>query len=226
MFYAITQGMSMTCLIYIRSNLTDHEFLYVDLCLVFPLIITQCFTMAKPQLTNKLPPPSMITVKILINQFLHHALQVGFAILISATIQQYETPEAFVECTYNEENEDASYVCTRNTGIFLVTNFQYVIFCIYLNAMAQFRRRIYTNFLLSLCFAILLSLHILMINKPYFLDFIGFFEMVEMSQQAMNYVNIIVAIYAGSAIVLVFGINFRDIQWWARKVVEENGNKS
>jgi len=64
-FYAIAEGMTIACLFYIGTNMVDWQYLYIDLFLVFPMTILQCYTKSSDSLTPQMPSASMLTSQII-----------------------------------------------------------------------------------------------------------------------------------------------------------------
>lgn len=85
-FYAITEVITMGVTIWNRSYLTDHQFMYVDLILVFPMVILQCYTQSSSTLTKSMPGDSLLSPKIIVNSLMQHSIQILFAIYVASTI--------------------------------------------------------------------------------------------------------------------------------------------
>ena len=58
--YAVTQFVSVTILYFMGQNLSDNQFLYIDIVVLFPLCIFQCWTHASDTLTSDMPPESLL----------------------------------------------------------------------------------------------------------------------------------------------------------------------
>ena len=103
MFSALAEGMTVTSLNYIGTNLKDHQFLYVDLFVVFPLAILMCYTKANQVMTSRLPAESMLSLKVLLTTLLQSLIQVTVAILAFTMIKDNE-PQ-FIDCKVQEDDE-------------------------------------------------------------------------------------------------------------------------
>ncbi len=61
------QFFSVTMLYAIGSNLSDNQFLYIDIMVLVPLCIFQSWTGANEQLTKHLPQESLLSAPVLVS---------------------------------------------------------------------------------------------------------------------------------------------------------------
>lgn len=67
MLYAIIQYTSAVVLYSIAENISDNQFLFTDLTVLFPMCIFQCLTKASETLSKQLPPSSLLKWPILVS---------------------------------------------------------------------------------------------------------------------------------------------------------------
>ena len=211
-FYAITEVITMAVTIWNKSYLTDHQFMYVDLILVFPMVILQCYTQSRTTLTNQMPGDSLLSLKVVINSVSQHSIQILFALYVAMTIQDFEDPAVFEECVVPTVNIFTDYDCTQNTATFLLANFQYLTYCLILNCLVQFRRQVYTNWLLSGVFLVMIVLQCLMVFKPELIGFDSFVNLVPLSHDAKVYIMVLVLMNAMTCMLTELVIN-KCINW-------------
>ncbi|XP_067950022.1 polyamine-transporting ATPase 13A3-like [Watersipora subatra] len=151
--YSLTQYASVLLLYYIGANLTDFEFLYIDLAVITSLSITFPFTPAADTLHPYSPPvklASLFPILILgINFIIMTCVQLGAMLLIMA--QQWFEPY--------EENPDEEYICYENTAVFDVSSFQYIILALMFAQGAPYRKHMFSNipFLVNVIVVILIN---------------------------------------------------------------------
>ncbi|XP_054266144.1 polyamine-transporting ATPase 13A3-like isoform X1 [Macrosteles quadrilineatus] len=146
--YSIMEFMSTIILYSIDSNLTDFEFLFIDICLVVHLAFFFGRNKAySGPLVPEVPLTSLLS-RIPIMSLLLQIIVMSLVQLISfLTVQKYSwfEPFKYVGATY--------YISYENYAVFSVAQFQYIIMAFIFSQGAPYREPIYKNkiFFTSLC---------------------------------------------------------------------------
>ncbi|XP_076763504.1 polyamine-transporting ATPase anne boleyn isoform X1 [Xylocopa sonorina] len=155
--YSLTQFISVMLLYGIESNLTDIEFLYIDL---FIISIFACFfgrteaydgplvkTAPLNSLISTTPIVSLVTQILIVALFqygsLWHLEQMEWFTPFNATVNAIE------------DKDDVS--CTENYTVFIISSMQYIILAVTFSTGHPYRKSLFTNYGLLVSF-ILLSL--------------------------------------------------------------------
>ncbi len=80
--YSMIQFFSVSLLYWIGSNLSDWQYLYIDLIILLPISITMGYTEAYEHLTHHIPTGALISVSVLVSIFGHVVLQAAIQITI------------------------------------------------------------------------------------------------------------------------------------------------
>ncbi|XP_052213328.1 polyamine-transporting ATPase 13A3-like isoform X2 [Dreissena polymorpha] len=154
--YSLTQFVSVILLYHVNSNLTDFEFLYIDLALLLTLSVTYGRTEAYPTLVRDPPQLSLTSPAPILSIILQMVIQISAQVFIFFHVQQqpwvvgdqcenrYEDNNRF---TPHEMEEDRDFKCFQNAAVFSVSVFQYIILAVAFSKGAPYRKPIYTNYL-------------------------------------------------------------------------------
>lgn len=162
--YSLIQFASVLILYSIDSNLTDIEFLYIDLFMIsiFAFFFGKTEAYVGP-LVKQTPLNSLIAVSPIASLVIHLLLGVGFQVLSWFWLKQQEWYVPF-EYTNDRKYEHA---CYENYTIFIVSCFQYIILAVVFSKGAPYRKSIFTNigFIASLIVNTIVS--IMLAVKPF-----------------------------------------------------------
>ncbi|XP_055312779.1 polyamine-transporting ATPase 13A3 isoform X2 [Sitodiplosis mosellana] len=146
--YSLVQFASVLTLYTIDSNLTDIEFLYIDLFMIsiFAFFFGKTEAYVGP-LVKQTPLNSLISVSPIASLVLHLLLAISFQLMGWFYLKQQSWYTPF---QYNETNENLG--CYENYTIFIISCFQYIILAVVFSKGAPYRKSIFTNigFLCSL----------------------------------------------------------------------------
>jgi len=87
--YSIIQFTTISVLYFDESNLTDLEFIYIDLLMLSPLVITMSITKAAGRLSKEQPTSSLICVPILSSIIGEAIIQIIFQVFLKLIIDCY-----------------------------------------------------------------------------------------------------------------------------------------
>jgi cation-transporting P-type ATPase 13A2 len=150
--YSLVQFTSVIILYGIESNLTDIQFLYIDLCMisVFAFFFGKTESYEGP-LVKQTPLNSLIALSPVASLALHLIASIFIQIFGWFHVQTYDWFEPF---EYNETGSinEETLGCHQNYIIFIVSCFQYITLAIVFSKGAPYRKTIFSNlgFLLAL----------------------------------------------------------------------------
>ncbi|XP_026671693.1 probable cation-transporting ATPase 13A3 isoform X2 [Ceratina calcarata] len=138
--YSLTEFLSVIILYSIDSNLTDLEFLFIDICLV--VLFASFFGKTRAyetKLVKKPPMTSLLTFTSIFSLSVHMLIMTIFQTIAYYAVRQFPWFTPFV---YTEETE---YACYENYSVFCVAIFQYITMAIIFSRGKPYRKAIYTN---------------------------------------------------------------------------------
>ncbi|XP_076452131.1 polyamine-transporting ATPase 13A3-like isoform X2 [Babylonia areolata] len=144
--YSLTQFTSVLILYYINANLTDPEFLWVDLFLITTLFVSFSMTPPREDLSRQSPPISLISAGPILSIISQLIIVIVVQVLVYLHLQLQPWFVPFVE------NDEDDYVCHTNAAVFLISAYQYIILSVTFSKGAPFRKSIFSNwvFLINL----------------------------------------------------------------------------
>ncbi|KAJ2617335.1 hypothetical protein EV177_000584 [Coemansia sp. RSA 1804] len=165
MLYSMIQ-FTTCCLLYIyNTNLTNGQFLYVDLFIIIPIAV--CMNRAKPfkKLVPKRPSASLISKRVLTSLVGNIALIIGFQIAIyfmTGAQSWYKKPVP----KKADDPDSTPLEGHLNTSIFLFSTFQYIFTGLIFSIGPPYRQPISQNRLYLATLVILLAFDLWMVLVP------------------------------------------------------------
>ncbi|XP_043470600.1 polyamine-transporting ATPase 13A3-like isoform X1 [Leptopilina heterotoma] len=157
--YSLTEFLSAIILYSIDSNVTDLQFLFIDIC----LIVNFAFFFGKTQafegkLSKKAPMTSLLSFTPLFSLALQMLINICFQVAAFHGVKQFSWYVPF------KNSEALNYACWENYSVFCVSMFQYITMAIIFSRGKPYRKAIYTNrlFTLSILFMTIVSVYITM----------------------------------------------------------------
>lgn len=138
--YSIAEFWSVALLYGIDSNLTDFQFLFVDICLVVQFALTFGNTEA---FAGPLVPETPMTALYTVTPMLSLCLQV-LIVLVGQTAAFYVV-RVFPWFEPFDYDTVKSYECYENYGVFSLSMFQYIVAAIVFSQGKPYRKPMYTN---------------------------------------------------------------------------------
>nr|XP_027204749.1 probable cation-transporting ATPase 13A3 [Dermatophagoides pteronyssinus]XP_027204751.1 probable cation-transporting ATPase 13A3 [Dermatophagoides pteronyssinus] len=169
--YSLTQFISVIILYTFYSNLTDKEFLYIDLFLITLFVMLFGRNRAFKRLDRDPPPSSLIGLTPLASIVLQIILVTIMQVLSIIIVKQEPWYQPHV--TNNNDDDLASH---DNYALFASSVFQYITLAVVFSKGKPYRQPLYTNqlFLLSLIVMTILTV-VLVVYPPAFIA--NFFEL-------------------------------------------------
>lgn len=200
--YSLMELMTTLILYSIDSNLTDFEFLYIDLCLVVNLAFFFGRTKAySGPLSTHAPLTSILSFIPLISLLLQYIIMTFFLFLSFNIVHLFSwfVPFNFVSANY--------YISYENYALYSLSQFQYIIMAFIFSQGAPFREPIYTSklfltsMLLTTCMCIYVTLWpaqwivaLLQLRFPPALDF-------PLLVIALAFCNLVISVFVESFVV-------------------------
>lgn len=192
--YSLVQFSSVIILYSIDSNLTDMQYLYIDLFMisVFAFFFGKTESYQGP-LVKQTPLNSLIALSPVVSLALH--LITSILIQISGW-NHVQTFEWFKEFNYTHGGgiNDETLGCHQNYTIFIISCFQYMTLAIVFSKGAPYRKSIFSNFglMASICINLALTCYLAL----YPADFItSFMELYTPPREDMIRFGVILLIY-------------------------------
>lgn len=160
--YSLVQFTSVIILYSIDSNLTDKQFLYIDLCIisVFAFFFGKTDSFDGP-LVKQTPLNSLIALSPVVSLALHLITSVGIQIFGWFHVQNYDW---FMPFEYEESGSinEETLGCHQNYTIFIISCFQYITLAIVFSKGAPYRNTIFSNrgFLLALVINLIITCYL------------------------------------------------------------------
>ncbi|KAK8752249.1 hypothetical protein OTU49_012707, partial [Cherax quadricarinatus] len=143
--YSLTQFVSIMILYSIDSNLTDLQFLWIDLFLitVFAIFFGRTDSYKGP-LASYSPPASLLSVAPIASIVVHMLAVIGFQTFCFFYVQEQPWYVPF-----NATTSDEIFAGHENYAVFSVSQFQYIMLALVFSRGPPFRQHVYSNYLLS-----------------------------------------------------------------------------
>lgn len=192
--YSLVQFTSVIILYSIDSNLTDMQFLYIDLFMisVFAFFFGKTESYDGP-LVKQTPLNSLIALSPVASLALHLVSSIAIQLVGWYHVQQYDW---FVPFAYQESKKinEETLGCHQNFAIFVISCFQYITLAIVFSKGAPYRKSIFSNFGLMLSISINLAVTCYLALYP--ADVVRrFMELVTPPAQSMVGFGVVLMIY-------------------------------
>ncbi|PAA81636.1 hypothetical protein BOX15_Mlig034017g3, partial [Macrostomum lignano] len=188
--YSITQFVSCLILYYIGANLTDGQFLYIDLFIITTLSITFGYTKAYPQLSKEAPSLRLMSTVTIASICLQSLLNIAFQTLAFLYVQTQDWFFPFhMDITADE------YASYENTAVYLVSSFQYITLAVAFSKSQPYRLTIPSNrlFLVNLLLVIGASIYVTIKPFPWLLNFLELVKM-PMDSPSLQFTSLVLGI--------------------------------
>ena len=138
--YSLTEFLSVIILYSIDSNLTDLEFLFIDIFLIVNFASFFGKTRAyEKRLVKKPPMTSLLSFTTIFSLLVHMLIMTIFQAIT------YHAVRAFPWFTPFVSTDDNGYTCYENYSVYCVSMFQYITMAVIFSRGKPYRKAIYTN---------------------------------------------------------------------------------
>lgn len=142
--YSLNQFVSVLILYSMDSNLTDVEFLFIDLFLVS--LVTFFFGRTgayEGKLVKETPPSSLMSFSCLFSLVLQMLLVVTFQ---TVSFFYLKTQPWYVPFDAKHSDDKDNVACFENYTIFSISNFQYIILAVVFSKGKPYRNNMFSNY--------------------------------------------------------------------------------
>nr|XP_034180704.1 probable cation-transporting ATPase 13A3 [Osmia lignaria]XP_034180705.1 probable cation-transporting ATPase 13A3 [Osmia lignaria]XP_034180707.1 probable cation-transporting ATPase 13A3 [Osmia lignaria]XP_034180708.1 probable cation-transporting ATPase 13A3 [Osmia lignaria] len=147
--YSLTEFLSVIILYSIDSNLTDLEFLFIDICLIVNFASFFGKTRAyEKKLVKKPPMTSLLTFTSIFSLSIHMLIMTIFQAAAYYAVRLFPWYTQFVL------TDETGYTSYENYSVYCVSMFQYITMAIIFSRGKPYRKAIYTN--IAFVFSIIL----------------------------------------------------------------------
>ncbi|XP_050742833.1 polyamine-transporting ATPase 13A3 isoform X2 [Drosophila biarmipes] len=195
--YSLVQFISVMVLYSIDSNLTDKQYLYVDL----GLISIFAFFFGKTgsfdgNLVEQVPLSSLISSTPLASLLLHLTVVTGFQVIGWIHLHQEPWFKPF------QPADEDHLGCYENYTMFCISSFQYIILAFVFSKGAPYRKPLWSNF--PLCLAFIVNLCIIVYLVIYPSDWVAnFFQLIVPPVMSFRYMMLVYGAAAFSCHIFV-----------------------
>ncbi|XP_017853574.1 probable cation-transporting ATPase 13A3 isoform X2 [Drosophila busckii] len=184
--YSLVQFISVMILYSIESNLTDKQYLYIDLGLIsiFAFFFGKTEAYAG-QLVKQVPLSSLISPTPLASLLLHLAVVIAFQVAgwFQLHQQNWFTP-------FQPSNNEDHLGCYENYTMFAISSFQYIILAFVFSKGAPYRKPIWSNW--PLCLTLLLNVCIVVYLVVYPSEWVSsFFQLIVPPEMKFRYIMLV-----------------------------------
>jgi len=159
--YSLIQFVSVLILYWFENNLTDWEFLYIDLYLLTVLSIFYGHTPAYSSLAPKPPTSSLLSVKPVLSLLAQVSIATGFQTYVFLDVKRQPWFTPFIP------NHEVDYYWSyENSAVFYVSVFQYITAAIAFSKGAPYRKTIFSNYLFLIALLVLTGTSIWVLLYP------------------------------------------------------------
>lgn len=162
--YSLTEFTAVTILYYFASNLSDFQYMFIDLITILPVSITMCYTGPYQELSARQPTATLISAPVLtsvVGQVLIQAISQVSVYLFILSQDFYESLDP------NTSDVSENYTCYENTVLFLEINLAFLIICIVFTIGKPWKKAAYTNLYFTSIYIVLLIISIYLILWPH-----------------------------------------------------------
>ncbi|XP_069105854.1 polyamine-transporting ATPase 13A3-like [Argopecten irradians] len=137
--YSLTEFTSMCILYWASQNMSDFEFLYVDMFLLTTLAVTFGRTSGYDYLVKKPPIINLFSVGPVLSLLTLVSVQICFQVFCFLHVQKQNWYVPLVS------RWEYDYISYQNNAVYLMSCYQYIVLAIALSKGEPYRRSIFTN---------------------------------------------------------------------------------
>ncbi|XP_044260225.1 polyamine-transporting ATPase 13A3-like isoform X2 [Tribolium madens] len=167
--YSLCQFVSVLILYSIDSNLTDLEFLYIDLFIIsifaFFFGKTEAYS---GKLVKETPLSSLMSVSPILSLLLQMLVVIGIQV---GAFEHLKLQGWYKQFQHNDAHKD-EVGCVENFVIFTVSSFQYIILAVVFSKGKPYRKSIFSNygFLITAILMVAFSVYLALWPAQFFID--------------------------------------------------------
>lgn len=151
--YSLTQFLSVVLLYWIGSNLSDYQFLYIDLFITTTFMTFFGFTGACAELSKKPPPIRLLSFA----SFWSILLQMGLILVVQVSIYEIVMVQPWF-VPFVDPGDETNYFSYQGTALFIVSLYQYISLMLVYSKSHPYRRTIFSNIFLTISLIIITTI--------------------------------------------------------------------
>jgi cation-transporting ATPase 13A3/4/5 len=138
--YSLIQFTSVSLMYSLGGNMTDLQFMFVDILLIIPIATVMSHSRAYSKLHKKRPTGTLMSKKVLISLFGQIGLEIFFQFWVFywVSLQKFYVPPVL-------DQDEKVYKCFENTVVFLLSSYQYIIVAIIFSVGPPYREKLWKN---------------------------------------------------------------------------------
>lgn len=165
--YSMIQFVTVATLYWFAVNLTDSQFLIIDLFTILPLAMFMSYTGPHNQLSRRKPIGELVSPTVLSSVIGQTALVAVFQIVgLVLVMQQSFYSQVHISDANDQDESNSKSKCYENTALFLVSMGQYTLICMVFSIGRPFKKPAITNVWLTANLAVLCAMVIYVIIVP------------------------------------------------------------
>ncbi|XP_066593645.1 polyamine-transporting ATPase 13A3-like isoform X2 [Prorops nasuta] len=206
--YSLTEFLSVIILYSIDSNLTDLEFLFIDICLI--VNFASFFGKTKAFQGKLTPEPPMTSLLSFVPLF---SLTTQMMIMLVFQTLPYHLVRTFSWFKPFTSTSEIGYTCYENYSVYCVSMFQYITMAIVFSRGKPYRQTIYTNkaFLFSIILLVIISAYITVYPAQWIID------LLQLMLPPANDWRILILVFAFANFVICMFVENFIIEYWFEK---------
>eukprot|EP00922_Rhytidocystis_sp_ex-Travisia-forbesii_P013489 GHVS01020202.1.p1 GENE.GHVS01020202.1~~GHVS01020202.1.p1 ORF type:complete len:1401 (+),score=180.46 GHVS01020202.1:137-4339(+) len=164
-FSAVMQFMSVMILYGYGNNLTDSQYLWLDLVVVLPLSMFIPWTEASADLSSSIPMRHVCSIPMVASVVGQVVIQIAVQAVSLVLLSLQNFYNRFHPNIHTGQGGGEDLVCQENTVVFLILNMQLAITCLVTSSNYPWRRAVWTNRLYSLWLLLLISVGFIFLSS-------------------------------------------------------------
>jgi len=213
--YSVIQSITVTTLYKQGANLTQRQFLFIDLIFIIPLAVTMSYTQAYHKLSKTKPTSSLVSTPVLTSILGQVLIQITFQIIMLYILWAQPWYQSTFKLHTNVEDDYDYYRCQDNTTLFLFANAQYISTVLGFANGRPYRKPFYTNISFTVLVVGLYGLAIgtILSDSPWLMEFTHQYEIpynFRYTILALAIVNSIITIFYEKKIVPKLVVSFKE----------------
>eukprot|EP00922_Rhytidocystis_sp_ex-Travisia-forbesii_P013479 GHVS01020192.1.p1 GENE.GHVS01020192.1~~GHVS01020192.1.p1 ORF type:complete len:1382 (+),score=212.47 GHVS01020192.1:496-4146(+) len=163
-FSAIMQFTSVMILYGYGNNLTDSQYLWVDLVVVLPVSMFIPWTEASKDLSSDIPMRHVCSAPMVASVLGQVVIQIATQVAALWMLSLQGFYKRFHPNIHTGEGSGEDIVCLENTVVFLILNIQLVMTCVATSSTFPWRKALWTNRVYSLWLIFLITVALLFLS--------------------------------------------------------------
>lgn len=163
--YSMIEFMTVTLMYLYTTDISDNQFLFIDLVLIIPIATTMSWSKAYPVLSKEQPTSTLISLNVLMSVIGQILIQLLFQIAVSMmyTVEPWFNSVAYIK-VFSHKLFSEEQICIEGTCLFLISTLQYTATSFAFSIGKPYRSPMNKNigFMINVTIVIALSVYIIL----------------------------------------------------------------